>query len=168
MLSIDETLLRVVVEATLGGLTLAEEKATPIGASRMGQGGHPVSVVVGLVGGHVGQLTMNLSEDALLHLASRVLGEPCETIDEDAIDAIMEVGNVVAGGIKEGLVNSNYEIREISLPSVAFGPALELFFSRGVTTCAVQFELEGLPFGHMRGRYFTTGVSLLRGSGARS
>lgn len=47
--------------------------------------------------------------------------ETREAADEDALDAICEIGDMIAGRVKGSLCETEYEFSEISLPSVVVG-----------------------------------------------
>ena len=41
-----------------------------------------------------------------------------------------------------------------------------MFFSRGISTCSVDFEIEEIPFHQINDRFFTCTVSLMQASGS--
>ena len=164
-LNIDNTLLEAVLGGTLRGLEMTTIAPTPVGASRLARAGHEMSVIVGLAGKTNGSLSINLSRRAMLMIAGGLLGEPQADLNDDNLDAIMEVGNMVAGSIKEALAKSDFHVSEISLPSLVFGRDFSVVWARGITTAAVEFEINEMPVLHMHDRFFTTSISLLRGSG---
>jgi CheY-specific phosphatase CheX len=94
-----------------------------------------------------------------------LLGEDIKEANEDAFDAIMEIGNMVAGSIKDALDGSSYEITAISVPALVLGASYEVYFARGITAVSVDFELTDMPFSWHRDRIMSTSVSLLRRSG---
>jgi chemotaxis protein CheX len=157
----------VVIAATESGVEVTGVKVVPIGASRVASARHGISVMVGLVGAHSGNVTMNLSERAMFHLAGQMLGEPQTELTEDNIDAIMEVGNMLAGTVKDRLTKSDYNISEISLPSMIFGNSYSVMYARGITAISVEFEIPSLGVSLMNDRFLCTTISLLRGSGRR-
>jgi len=164
-LGVDPALLRGVIFGTHIGLQMTHAKMAPIGASRITTARHGITVMVGLVGRHSGNMAINLSESAALRLAGALLGTPFQEIDEDCVDAIMELGNMVAGGIKSTLANTPFTVDNISLPSVVIGHKYSMGYSRGISSVSVEFELSEMPFASMTARYFSTTLSLLRISG---
>jgi len=164
-LGVDPLLLKAVIYGTEIGLKMTGAKLAPIGTSRITTSRHGITVMVGLVGRHSGNMSINLSEAAALHLAGGLLGTPFQSIDEDCIDAIMELGNMVAGGIKGTLVDTNFTVDNISLPSVVIGRNYAMGYARGISAVSVEFELPEMPFSSMTARYFSTTLSLLRTSG---
>jgi len=165
-MGVDQTLLKAVVHGTEIGLKMTNCKLVPIGTSRITTSRHGISVMVGLVGRHSGNMALNLSEAAARHLAGALLDRSFDTIDEDCIDAIMELGNMVAGAVKGTLIDSSFAVDNISLPSVVIGQNYAMGYSRGISAVSVEFELPEMPFSSMNARYFSTTLSLLRSSGA--
>lgn len=166
ILDVDAHLLETTVSGTLTGLRMTGVVPRAVGASRLVSARHPISVLVGLVGKHSGNMALNMSERAMLFLAGRLLAEDQAAISEDSIDAIMEIGNMVAGSIKTPLRTTGYEIENISLPSIIIGQSYNVVYARGIKTVAVEFELTEIAYSSMNDRFFTTSVSLLRGSGS--
>ncbi len=161
-LSINSALLQSVILGTTQGLEMTTVVPEPVGASRLNQTKHEISVMVGLVGTSNGTLTVNMSERAMLYLAGKLLFEDQEELDEENVDAICEIGNMIAGCTKEALIGSEYEVANISVPSMIFGANFNVHFTRGIDSCTVEFEIPGLPFAFYNDRIITTTISLLR------
>jgi len=164
-LEVDPLLLRALIQGVRTGLQMTSTPVAPVGASRLTNARHTVTVMVGLVGAHTGNLALNLSEEATLHLAGGLLAAPQHELNEDVVDAIMEVGNMVAGAIKGPLANTFYAISNISLPSLILGKSYAMVYTRGIKSVSVEFELCDMPFASMNARYFSANVSLLRSPG---
>jgi chemotaxis protein CheX len=167
-IGVDPVLLEAAIAGTCSGLEMAEIVPEPIGASRRNHSRHAVTVMVGLVGHHSGNLALNVSDLVMKHMASRLLGEPVGELNESTIDAILEVGNMIAGGIKGRLLGSGYALSHISLPSLVVGQSYNMVYARGIQSVTVEFEVPGLPFDTFNDRFFSTTVSLLRGTGRAS
>lgn len=164
-LAIDPILLTATLLGTQEGLEMCGICPSAVGTSCFFTPRNPLSVIVGLVGKVSGTVTINLTETGMLHLVSKLMGEEYTEVNEDSIDGIMELGNMIAGRIKENLLGTDYEIEQISLPSVIFGDGYQVLYSRGITTCGVEFELGDIAFSLDNDRFFSTTVSLLPGSG---
>jgi CheY-specific phosphatase CheX len=167
-LSIDEKMVNTIVEATIAGLSMTEVVPVPVGASRISTARHELSVIVGLVGRNSGNMTLNLSKTAMLFLAGRLMEQPQSEVSEENIDAVMELGNMLAGCVKEQLLGSEYGIEKISLPSLIAGQRYNVMYARGILTVSVEFEITEMPVTTFSDRYFSATVSLLRGSGVSS
>jgi CheY-specific phosphatase CheX len=166
LLHVDHQLLSALIAGTRSGLEMTGIVPEPVGASRLTQARHAITVMVGLVGKHSGNMALNLSEVGMMFVAGRLLGTPVTELNEDSIDAIMEVGNMIGGAIKGPLRNTGYAISNISLPSLIFGRSVSMVYARGIKTVSVEFEICELPFNTMNDRFFSTTISLLQGSGA--
>jgi len=163
---VDPVLLAAAVQGTYVGLTMTRAKLLPVGTSRLTTARHAVTVMVGLVGAHSGNVALNMSETAAMYLASGLLCSPITEINEDCVDSIMEIGNMVAGGIKSSLASTQYAMQNISLPSLVLGQQYSMAYSRGIRSVSVEFELTDMPFSLMNGRFLSCTLSLLGGSGA--
>ena len=161
-ISINPALLSAAIVGTMQGLEMTGVTPEIVGASRLGQTRRSISVMVGLVGASNGSLTVNMSERAMFLLAGKLLFEEQADISEECVDAICEVGNMIAGSAKEALEGSNYAVSNISVPSLIFGANYNVHFTRGIDTCTVEFELPDMPFAFYDDRIFTVTISLLR------
>ena len=166
-LQVDAILLQAALDGTEKGLRMTGVTPAPVGVSRLVRASHEMSVIVGLVGRNSGSVSLNLSRPVMLMLSSRLLGEEQHEVNDDNLDAIMEVGNMLAGSIKESLADTEYAVSEISLPSLVLGREYAVIYARGITTATVEFEVTEMPVLHTSDRFMTTSISLLRGSGAR-
>lgn len=161
LLSLDSRLLGAVVEGTQCGLQMTGAHPVPIGASRLLSTPRQISVLVGLVGRSNGTFTLNLSEGALLFLAGRLLAEEQTEVNEDNFDAACEIGNMIAGSIKDSLEGTEFETEHLSVPALVLGASYKVFYARGITSVSVEFELEDLPVTRQEDRFFTASLSLM-------
>lgn len=160
-LQIDPVLLQAVIQGTEEGLEMTGVKPPPVGATRFFSASRSISVIVGLVGDNNGTVTLNLSEGGMLYLAGKLMCEPQSELSEANFDAISEIGNMVAGRLKEALRGTSFEMAHISVPSVIMGASYNVYYTRGIRSVSVEFELEEIPITSQRDRFFTTTVSLL-------
>ncbi|MCC6408900.1 MAG: chemotaxis protein CheX [Planctomycetes bacterium] len=161
-LLIDDVLLRACVEGTTEGLSMTGIVPPPVGASRLFQATRPISVIVGLVGKNNGSMTLNLSERGMIYMVGKLVGEEPKELDESCFDAISEIGNMVAGRVKDLLAGTSYEMEHISVPSMVLGANYNVYYTRGMSTVSVEFELEDIPVMHHKDRFFSTSISLLQ------
>ena len=165
-LDVDETLLDATIHSTIEGLSMTGVVPSPVGVTRFFQAPRPYSVILGMVGHNSGTATLNFGERGMLYLASKFLGEEFTEVNDDVLDAAMELGNMVAGCMKGVLRGTRFEVANISLPSLVIGAKYDFYYSRGIRTVSVEFELEDLPALWTKDRYLSTTISLLRGAGA--
>ena len=162
LLTIDQTLMRSVIEGTRTGLQMTGVEPPPVGASRFYATPREISVLVGFVGEVSGMLTLNLSRQALLYLSGKLLMEEQTELGEDNFDAICEIGNMIAGCTKEALCDMGFDVQNISVPSLILGANYSVYYTRGIETVSVEFELEEIPVTFQQDRFFSATVSLLR------
>jgi len=165
-LGIEDAVLEAVIAGTISGMEMTGVAPSPIGASRMITALHRYSILVGLVGESSGTVALSVSERVMRLLVGQMLELEVTALDDVTIDGIMEIGNMVAGCIKEKLQGTEFEVNRISLPSLIVGPAYNVVYARGITTVSVQFEVERFhDLSDLSDHVFSTSVSLLRASG---
>lgn len=112
-----------------------------------------ISSVVGFAGRLTGCLLLHFNTDVACALASGLLGSKISQVDDTVCDAIGEMVNMLAGGLKHHL-SKNEEMFKISIPSVIEGqdylthaPANShstlVGVSAGPYTFKVQLVIEG-------------------------
>ncbi len=164
-LSLDETVVNAIVAAAASGFSMTGVAPVPVGASRISTARHELSVIVGLVGRNSGNMTLNVSRGAMFYLAECFTGEKQVEVNEENIDAVMELGNMLAGAVKEQLLTTEYHIEQISLPSMIAGQRYDVVYARGILSVTVEFEIAEMPVTAFSDRYFSITISLLKGSG---
>lgn len=78
---------------------------------------------VGLSGSSAGMLGVYCSEELARRMASALLGEEQETVNEEVRDGFGEIANIIAGNVATALGNMG-ETVQLSLPSVIHGKSL--------------------------------------------
>lgn len=161
-LRIDEILLDCVITGTHQGLKMAEVEPLAIGASKFNTVNKEISVIVGLHGDtRNGNMALNLSRRTASHLAGKLMGTETVELDDDAIDALCEIGNMIAGRFKELLMGTEHEFRTISLPAIIFGANYTMYHTKNITSISVMFELNDIPIVHMGDKFFNVSIALL-------
>ncbi len=102
-----------------------------------------VSSVVGFAGRISGFLCLHLTREVACGLASGLLGMELTELDDTVRDAVGEIVNMLAGGLKNHL-SHNEEYFKISVPSVIEG--------QGISTYAPA-DAEKMMFGVSAGKY---------------
>lgn len=103
-----------------------------------------ISSVVGFTGRLSGMLGMHFSTDMACKVASGLLGMPVTELDENVRDAIGELSNMLAGGLKKQL-SSTDNMFKISIPTIVSG----LEYSMHAPTNARQLWM-GIAAGQCR------------------
>jgi CheY-specific phosphatase CheX len=162
-LKINSVLMNTVIEGTIGGLAMSGIVPDAVGVNRFTTASRELSVLVGLHGKRNGNMTLNLSERTAMFLASNLLGMDINEMNEDTIDAICEIGNMVAGKFHTLLHHTPYRFDGISLPALIFGANYNLYHLKNIVTVAVTFEIKEVSVVHMRDKFFTTSLALIGG-----
>jgi len=160
-LNINPILMNCVVEGTIGGLKMTGITPMAVGVSRFSTASKEMSVIVGLHGKRNGNMTMNLSERTATFLAGKLLGAEPTEMNEEVIDAVCEIGNMVAGQFHNMLHGTPFHFEGISLPAFIFGANYNLYHLKNLVTVSVTFEIDEVSVVHMKDKFFTSTISLL-------
>lgn len=164
-LKIDDTLLRCVIQGTIEGLSMTSIVPKPVGASSLIHATRTYSVLVSLYGQRNGSMTLNFTDHNLIYLAAKLMGEdidPSAQVEEDTLDVACEIGNIIAGRYKDLLSGTPYKFDQISLPALIVGASYNLYHSRGITSAAVEFEIEEVPVMRIKDKFFTSAISMMK------
>ena len=165
-LNINKTLLNCVIRGTQTGLSMTGIEPDAVGASRFNTAAKDISVIVGLHGKCNGYMTLNLSERTACFIAAKLMGdESASKLNEDTIDAICEIGNMVAGRFKDELIGTEFQFEAISLPALILGAKYDLYHFKNITTVSVTFEIKEISVVHVQDKFFSTTIALLGQSG---
>ncbi len=161
-IAVDATLLEKIIRAGMNGLEMTGIKPCPVGASCLTSAPHDLTVIVSLIGNWNGTMAFNISTYGALFLTGLLLGEEQKELNEDTLDGTGEIGNIIAGSLKDYLEKSEFAFHSISTPSVIMGGNYNIYHYKGFTTVSVTFEIEEIPMCRMEDRYFTVTVSLMK------
>ena len=100
---------------------------------------HEISAIIGLSGSVSGSVVISLSQTLALDLASSLIGETFETVDDDCTDAIGEIANMIAGNAKTDFPG---EEASISVPSVVIGKH-KVSYPSGIPIIAIPCAVGG-------------------------
>ena len=106
-----------------------------------------VTGIIGLTGDKAkGSLAITFTEPAILHIASKMLDEQLQKIDESVADCVGEITNMVTGGAKKILSEKGYKF-DLAIPSTIIGKNHAIVHAtRGQVIC--------IPFKSMAGSFF--------------
>ena len=102
--------------------------------------------MIGLAGDLKGILTVQCPAAVAMGITSAMLGMEVTGLDEDARDAIGEITNMVAGGLKVALAAHSRKI-ELAIPSTVVGSSLRSGRLAGATRVFIPFSLPIGRFG---------------------
>jgi CheY-specific phosphatase CheX len=163
MIGVDNVLLQCLEQGTIEGLAMTGIVPAPVGISRYNTAGREFSILISLFGEKNGIVTVNLTRFTALFLASRFLGEevPQGEVGEDTLDAMCEIGNIIAGRFKDILSTTAYKFSGLSLPALVAGASFSFYHYRGLTTVATEFEIKEISMAHVHDRVFSTSLALM-------
>jgi chemotaxis protein CheX len=82
-----------------------------------------LSSLIGFAGDLKGILAIHCPSSVALGVTASMLGMEVTELNEDVKDAIGEIANIVAGGLKEALASDNKKI-ELAIPTTVIGKAI--------------------------------------------
>lgn len=100
--------------------------------------GADVFSLIGLAGDLKGILTIQCPAEVALGVTGAMLGMEVTELGEDVKDAIGEITNMVAGGLKVALADAGRKI-ELAIPSTAIGKSIRTSGLSGATRASVHF-----------------------------
>ena len=108
---------------------------------------HPnISSLIGLAGDLKGILAIHCPEGVALEITSAMLGMEVDALGEDSKDAIAEIANMVAGGLKASLSELHKKI-EIAIPTTVIGQSIRMAGLSGASRVMIPFTTPKGRFG---------------------
>jgi len=110
--------------------------------------------MIGLAGDLRGVLAVHCPEETAKGITGAMLGMDIDAIDEDVKDAIGEIANMVAGGLKTALLAEGTET-ELAIPTTAVGKSIRTSGLAGASRFIIPFSTPAGDFG-IELRYVTS------------
>lgn len=98
-----------------------------------------LSSLIGLAGDLRGLLAVHCPSTVALAISSAMLGMEVNELDDDVKDAIGEIANMVAGGLKVALTADGKKI-ELAIPSTVIGTSIRMSGLSGATRIMIPFS----------------------------
>ncbi len=102
--------------------------------------------MIGLAGDLRGVLAVHCPEATAKGITGAMLGMDIDAIDEDVKDAIGEIANMVAGGLKTALLSEGMET-ELAIPTTAVGKSIRTSGLAGAPRFIIPFSTPAGDFG---------------------
>ena len=142
-LSIEPQLSHAVVEAVRRAFVMCDCAVRCVGLSEIpSREGGNVTGIIGVHGRVSGFITVNVSESFAIRAVEGLLHESYGHLTPQVIDGVGEITNVVVGGIKAALANTQWAFPHITVPSVIVGNGYQIAYARGLTFVCALFEHE--------------------------
>ena len=100
---------------------------------------------IGMTGSLEGTIALSLSVSDACRLVAKMLGMETLEMSNDVIDGVGEIINMIAGGIKLKLSNTEYHF-EIGIPSAVQGQGLKISSIEDSKTLSKGFSCEDIVF----------------------
>lgn len=107
--------------------------------------GNSVSALLGLSGGLKGMLCIHCPEQGARAITANLLGMEVEELNEDVNDAMGELANMVAGGLKTKLSPTGKSL-ELSIPTAIAGTSYSVNSLAAADSVTVPFSVEDWRF----------------------
>ncbi len=112
----------------------------PLEQGKQALGCH-ISAMIGLTGGFSAMLGIHCPEAIGLAISGAMLGMEIEEIDADVKDALGEIANMVAGGLKERFAAENIDL-ELAIPTAISGKSYTIASSTRSNRVIIPFSIE--------------------------
>ncbi|MBN1956640.1 MAG: chemotaxis protein CheX [Desulfuromonadales bacterium] len=100
-----------------------------------------VSAVIGLTGDLTAMLGIHCPEQVGLGISGAMLGMELNEIDADVKDALGEIANMVAGGLKERFSRENIKL-ELAIPTTVAGKSYTISSPTRSNRIVIPFSVE--------------------------
>ncbi len=159
----DPVLVKAVTSGVNGCLTMCGAEARCVGLSAVPTSDRgSITGLIGVQGDVSGFITVNLAEKAAFSLVGGLLQEPCNAISSQVVDAVGEITNIIAGGIKTGLGGTAWAFRHVTVPSVIVGQHYQIAYTKGLEYASVTFEHQNEEAVMLDDRMMQIAISLIR------
>ena len=112
----------------------------PLEQGKQALGCH-VSAMIGLTGGFSAMLGIHCPEAVGLAISGAMLGTEIEEIDADVKDALGEIANMLAGGLKERFAAEDFNL-ELAIPTAISGKSYTISSSTKSNRVIIPFNIE--------------------------
>jgi chemotaxis protein CheX len=121
-----------------------------------------VTGLIGLSGKCTGFISIAMPERVAVAAVSGLSMETYKTINAQVIDGVGEITNIIAGGIKTKLYNTQWMINNITIPSVILGNNYQISYSKGIEYTSISFEIDDPDSLTIQERVFMVTTSLIQ------
>lgn len=121
-------------------IRVGDHREEPVAASSF----DGVVALVGVAGSWTGSARISCSSRFACSLASALLMMPCESVNEDVLDAVAEVANMIVGNVKT-FFEERLGPLGLSIPTVVFGRNYQTRFPGIQEWTVVPFQCDSEP-----------------------
>ncbi len=117
---------------------------TPLSEGKQAIGCH-ISAMIGLTGDFSAMLNIHCPETVGLSIAGAMLGMELKEVDADVKDALGEIANMVAGGLKERFATEDINL-ELAIPTTISGKSYTIASPTKSNRVIIPFNVESGQF----------------------
>lgn len=128
------------VEQVFGTLLGAWVRRGAVSLQRGTVGDDQLTAIIGLSGAVRGVVTAVLPAATAMAIVSAMLGETYTEVSADVVDGVAELANLVAGGAKSQLVESDAAPIQLGLPSVVTGSRFAVLYPPDAAWLEIAFD----------------------------
>ncbi len=162
-LEINQELFHAVAKSTQNALDMCDIRIRCVGVSSMpALETGMVTGMIGVYGKASGFLSVNMAEPFVINAVSGLLGERFEKLTSQVVDGAGEITNIIVGGVKSALSNTEWGFSQITVPSVIIGQNFTIAYARSLEFLNVTFEHEDPEIVRLEDRMLHISMSLLR------
>lgn len=121
-------------------------------------------IITGMIGVHgkvSGFVSVNIAEQFAISAVEGLLQEKYGKLTSQVVDGAGEITNIIVGGIKSTLANTQWGFSQITVPSVIVGQNFTIAYARGLEYLSVAFEQEDADVVRLEDRMMHISMSLL-------
>lgn len=118
--------------------------AQPLSAGKENLGCH-VSAMIGLSGDFNAMLGIHCPASVGMAIGGAMLGMELEEVDEDTKDALGEIANMLAGGLKEAFAAEGTDLL-LAIPTTISGNSYNISAPSGSNRVLIPFDIEAGRF----------------------
>lgn len=161
-LNINPQLFDAVKKSVESALEMCDTKIRCVGVSAMPtQESGNITGMIGVHGKVSGFISVNMAERFVISAVEGLLQEKFGKLTSQVIDGAGEITNIVVGGVKSALANSEFGFSHITVPSVIVGQNFTIAYAPGLQYLTVTFEHVDADAIRLEDRMMHVSMSLL-------
>lgn len=123
-------------EAKRGEVSLERDPTNP----------NELMAIVGISGDTRGTVGLSLPRETAMNIVSQMMEMDFETVDETVLDGVAELVNMIGGGAKAKIGESNGTVMDLGLPAVIRGKNVKINHPSGAVWLLINFSTDLGPF----------------------
>jgi len=159
----DPVKLKAITDSVEQALTMCDASARCVGVSTVPT--REPGKVTGMIGVHgavSGFVTVNFAERAAMSLVGGLLQDHFDALTAQVIDGVGEITNIIAGGLKKGLLGTPWSIGNVTVPSVIVGHNYQIAYCRNLNYLCAAFDHDNEDAVMLEDRLVQISLSLIK------